>query len=274
MTRSSAPPAMTPSPVRISSVRSPAVPIASRTFRRPATARDTSMSPARPASLCAKSMTTKMPSRSNRFRRPGLAAESWAKERRPLVIRAADSPSASHAAAAASAFAMLKRERPATVTGSSDAGARGRGRRPAARSTSMSPSSTAARPPSSRTRSTRPELDSRLNAYRCARVRRCIAHARSSSALRTAHPSRFVMRTIVPFTSASSSTVSIPCSPRWSAVTFVTTLTSFSAYPIPRSRIPPRAVSSTARSRPGSARTRPAPPKPDQSPASTSSPRT
>jgi hypothetical protein len=35
-----------------------------------------------------------------------------------------------------------------------------------------------------------------------------------------------VIRTIAPFTSASSSTVSIPWSPRWSALTLVTTDTS------------------------------------------------
>ena len=53
---------------------------------------------------------------------------------------------------------------------------------------------------------------------------------------------------------------------------FVTTETSLTAVPTPRSRIPPRAVSVTATCTRGSASTRPAPPGPDQSPVSTSSP--
>jgi cyanophycin synthetase len=43
---------------------------------------------------------------------------------------------------------------------------------------------------------------------------RLIAHTSGSSALRTAQPSRRVMRTTVALTSASSSRVSIPCRPR------------------------------------------------------------
>ena len=52
----------------------------------------------------------------------------------------------------------------------------------------------------------------------------------------------------------------------------VTTETSLVAVPTPRSRIPPRAVSVTATCTRGSSSTRPAPPGPDQSPVSTTSP--
>ena len=55
---------------------------------------------------------------------------------------------------------------------------------------------------------------------------------------------------------------------------FVTTETSLDAVPTPRSRMPPRAVSVTATVTRGSASTRPAPPGPDQSPVSTTSPAT
>ena len=68
-----------------------------------------------------------------------------------------------------------------------------------------------------------------LKAYVFARVIRRMAQTRGSSAFRTAHPSRRVIRTTVPLTSASSSSVSMPCRPRWSALTLVTTLTSFAA---------------------------------------------
>ena len=53
---------------------------------------------------------------------------------------------------------------------------------------------------------------------------------------------------------------------------FVTTDTSLTAVPTPRSRMPPRAVSVTATCTLGSASTRAAPPGPDQSPVSTTSP--
>ena len=45
----------------------------------------------------------------------------------------------------------------------------------------------------------------------------------------------------------------MPCRPRWSALTLVTTDTSLRVTPMPLSRIPPRAVSVTASSTPGSA---------------------
>ena len=56
------------------------------------------------------------------------------------------------------------------------------------------------------------------------------------------------MRGTTAFTSASWSTVSMPCRPRWSAVTLVTTETSLRVRPMPLSRMPPRAVSVTASS--------------------------
>ena len=52
----------------------------------------------------------------------------------------------------------------------------------------------------------------------------------------------------------------------------VTTETSLTAVPTPRSRMPPRAVSVTATCTLGSSSTRAAPPGPDQSPVSTSTP--
>ena len=63
-----------------------------------------------------------------------------------------------------------------------------------------------------------------------------------------------------------------PSVPRWSALMLVTTETSLAARPIPRSRMPPRAVSVTATCTRGSSSTRAAPPGPDQSPVSTISP--
>ena len=57
-------------------------------------------------------------------------------------------------------------------------------------------------------------------------------------------------------------------------MTLVTTLTSLAATPMPRSSIPPRAVSRTATSRPGVASTSAAPAGPEKSPSSTVSPMT
>ena len=69
---------------------------------------------------------------------------------------------------------------------------------------------------------------------------------RGSSPLRTAQPSLRVIRGTTPLTSASWSRVSMPCRPRWSADTLVTTETSLRVSPMPLSRMPPRAVSVTA----------------------------
>ncbi len=99
-----------------------------------------------------------------------------------------------------------------------------------------------------------------------------MARTSGSSAFSTVQPDGRVTRATTDLTSARSSTVCTPSRPRWSALMLVTTETSLTAVPMPRNRIPPRAVSVTATVIRGSARTRPAPPGPDQSPLSTSSP--
>ena len=116
-----------------------------------------------------------------------------------------------------------------------------------------------ARPPWASTSRRAGESGSRENSHGCARVVACIASTRGSSALSTAQPDFLVIRGTTPLTSASWSTVSMPCSPRWSAVTLVTTETSLWTRPMPLSRMPPRAVSVTANSTSGWASTRPAP---------------
>ena len=95
-----------------------------------------------------------------------------------------------------------------------------------------------------------------------------------SSALRTAQPPGRTTLTTVDLAHASISTVSIPCSPRWSGLTLVNTATSTADTPIPRSISPPRAVSRTANPTPGSPSTMRAPPGPDQSPGSMQRPAT
>ena len=77
----------------------------------------------------------------------------------------------------------------------------------------------------------------------------------SSSAFRTAQPVFGTASTTTCLTAASCSSESIPFSPRWSPVTFRTTATSFLPYPSPSRRIPPRAVSNTAKSTRGFCRT-------------------
>ena len=113
----------------------------------------------------------------------------------------------------------------------------------------MSPSRTviARPPPASASRSAGWRGSNEKSQGRPDAVRR-IASTRGSSAFSTAQPLGRVILVIVAFTSASWSTVGIPCRSRWSADTFVTTATSLCCTPIPRSRIPPRAVSSTATS--------------------------
>ena len=103
------------------------------------------------------------------------------------------------------------------------------------------------------------ELGSRENTQGCAWVTLRIAKTRGSSPLSTAQPRRRVIRGTTALTSASWSRVSMPCWPRWSALTLVTTETSLRVRPMPLSRMPPRAVSVTASWTPGRASTRPAP---------------
>ena len=107
------------------------------------------------------------------------------------------------------------------------------------------------------------ESESRENTHGRAGVVSRIAKTRGSSALSTAQPDFLVIRGTTPLTSASWSTVSMPCRPRWSAVTLVTTETSLLTTPMPLSRMPPRAVSVTAKSTSRCASTRPAPEGPE-----------
>ena len=168
---------------------------------------------------------------------------------------------------------MLLRDRPANVTGTV-----GRLDRPSRPTSGGDAGRSSRRPGSRRGRRVERLVDARgapLEAekpYDVARVERRISQTRGSSALSTAQPSRFVMRTTVPLTSASSSSVSMPCRPRWSALTLVTTLTSFAVVPDPAQedaaarRLEHRDVD------PGSGQDRDGASEPVQSPASTSSP--
>ncbi len=70
-----------------------------------------------------------------------------------------------------------------------------------------------------------------------------IASTRGSSPFSTVQPDGLVTCVTIALTSASWSTVSMPCWPRWSALTFVTTDTSLTETPMPLSSMPPRAVS-------------------------------
>ena len=127
-------------------------------------------------------------------------------------------------------------------------------------STATQPSITVvARPPWLSTSRIAGESGSRENTHGCALITLCMAKTRGSSPFSTAQPSFRVIRGTTAFTSASWSRVSMPCRPRWSAETFVTTETSLRVSPIPLSRMPPRAVSVTANSTFSWASTRPAP---------------
>src|SRR6476619_4947022 len=86
-----------------------------------------------------------------------------------------------------------------------------------------------------------------------------MARTSGSSALSTVQPFGLVIRASTDLTSASCSMVCTPSRPRWSALMLVTTETSLTAVPTPRSRMPPRAVSVTATCTDGSASTRAAP---------------
>ena len=118
------------------------------------------------------------------------------------------------------------------------------------RITNVPSSMQAAIPPAARCAATRalPPSASVEKSTTSPAVRSPIAYTRSSSALRMACPSRFTTAGIVAFTSASCSSVLMPRSPRWSALTLSTTPTSQSSKPSPARRMPPRAVSSTATS--------------------------
>ena len=134
---------------------------------------------------------------------------------------------------------MLCWHRPDSVAGTSRTLTRRSGSGPAP-STVMSPSKTVmARPPASRDSRTAGESARSVNTHGLARVPARMAHTRGSSPLSTAQPPGFVARVTIALTSASWSTVSIPCSPRWSAETLVTTETSLVATPMPLSSMPP-----------------------------------
>ncbi len=90
-----------------------------------------------------------------------------------------------------------------------------------------------------------------------------IAQTRGSSPLSTTQPCGRVTLVTMALTSASWSTVSMPCMPRWSAETLVTTETSLWVTPIPRSSIPPRAVSRMPTCTPGASSTARAPAGPE-----------
>ena len=168
-------------------------------------------------------------------------------------------PMARAADAAARVFSTLKRESPARVIGTSTSSTSGSASLVAV-TTHTHPSMTVvARPPSLRVSRIAGESGSRLKTHGRALITPRIAKTRGSSALSTAHPSLRVIRGTTDLTSASWSTVSMPCRPRWSAETLVTTETSLRVRPMPLSRIPPRAVSVTASCTSGCASTRPAP---------------
>ena len=214
-----------------------------------------SSSASSPASLWARSMTTvaspPVTGTVNRFIRPGLCSASGRNERRPSTTVSRGIPAARAAEAAASVFSTLNRDRPASVIGTSTSSTRGSGSAPG-RSTETQPSMTVvARPRSSSVSRIAGEFGSREKTHGRALITLRIAKTRGSSPFSTAQPRRRVIRGTTAFTSASWSRVSIPCRPRWSALTLVTTDTSLRVSPIPLSRIPPRAVSVTANSTPG-----------------------
>ena len=103
----------------------------------------------------------------------------------------------------------------------------------------------------------------RVNTHGLALLPLRMAHTRGSSPLSTTQPRGLVAFVTIALTSASWSTVSMPCWPRWSAETLVTTLTSLALTPIPLSSMPPRAVSRMPSSTPGAARTPRAPAGPE-----------
>ncbi len=120
-----------------------------------------------------------------------------------------------------------------------------------------------ARPPSASTVRIDGESGSREKTQHFAGEPRRIANVRGSSPFTTHQPRDRVILVITAFTSASWSIVSMPPSPRWSAVMFVTTDTSLYKTPTPRRRMPPRAVSVTASCSPRRLRIFAAPPGPE-----------
>ena len=118
------------------------------------------------------------------------------------------------------------------------------------------------------------DAGSRLKAHGLALMRKRMAQTRGSSPLSTTQPWGFVTVVTIALTSASWSRVSMPCRPRWSALTLVTTLTSLAVTPMPLRSMPPRAVSRMPMSRPGVSRTPRAPAGPEKSPSSFVSPMT
>ena len=234
-----------------------------------------SSSASSPASLWARSITTLIIPPGTRavqmFIRPGFFVLG-SKDRRPSDTCSTENPSARVAEVTASTFSTLTPLRPAKVIGTSTTCTTGRGSAPGRR-TQIHPSrSVVIRPPSDRTLRPEGESGSRVNTQIWALVPSRIANVRGSSALSTHQPSGLVIFVMTALTSASWSRVSIPSIPRWSALMLVTIETSLYATPTPRRKIPPRAVSVTANSTPGWRSTRPAPPGPEKSPASISSP--
>ncbi len=168
-------------------------------------------------------------------------------------------PIASAAEAAASVFSTLKRDRPARVMGTSTSSTSGIASECGVITHTQPSMTVVTRPPALRMSRTAGESGSREKTQGCARITWRMANTRGSSAFSTAHPLRRVMCGTTALTSASWSRVSMPWRPRWSAVTLVTTETSLRVSPMPLRRMPPRAVSVTAISICGCARTRPAP---------------
>ncbi len=118
------------------------------------------------------------------------------------------------------------------------------------------------------------DAGSRLKAHGLALMPKRMAQTRGSSPLSTTQPWGLVTVVTIALTSASWSRVSMPCRPRWSALTLVTTLTSLAVTPMPLRSMPPRAVSRMPMSRPGVSRTPRAPAGPEKSPSSFVSPMT
>ena len=223
---------MRPIPRRVSSGRSPAVPMitvigAVRPAPPAAIPSATSITAEIPASLWAKStMTTREPSR-NRLSRPGERSDDGAKSINPSRTCASAAPRPRAPPAAARAFATLCRASPPIVIGTRRTSTIDDARSPSS-STSSPSRTTYARPPEATWRRTTAGVGVAVekNAT-CPRTRRAIAATRGSSPLRTTQPSGLVTRQIVDLTSANSGSVWMPWRSRWSDETFVSTEASF-----------------------------------------------
>ena len=189
------------------------------------------------------------------FMRPGFFSASGVKVRSPSTTASTGSPSPRPAAAAAIAFARLCSLSPHSVTGMSRTSSRRSGSAPSSRTVSAPSITVIARPPCvSDSRSAGDSASSENTNGRPGDPAR-MARTRGSSPFSTVQPDGLVTCVTIAFTSASWSTVSMPCCPRWSALTFVTTDTSLATTPMPLSSMPPRAVSRTPTCTPSAAST-------------------